>query len=292
MNFETDQKIYGIYHSRDLDGVCSGAIIKTKYPNAIMIGYHYGEPIPELDPGVPVIMADVSLPMPEMEKMAANAGSMLWIDHHVSAKKDFDAHAYIRGLRYVYSNEVSACELVWSHLMGNPAPPFVRLLSLYDTWKQDNDFYDWDDIIMPFQYGMRANVGLSLSKMLVWMADDSTQAIARMVGNGRSILNYQKSQNDIVAAQGAFERVVDARLWICLNTAVKNSLAFESVYDPNIHDVMCAFCYSKGKWNFSLYSTHDPKDVDCSVIAKKYGGGGHASAAGFQVDDLKTVFDI
>ncbi len=34
----------GIYHSADLDGFTSGAIIKRKYPNAKMIGYDYGNP--------------------------------------------------------------------------------------------------------------------------------------------------------------------------------------------------------------------------------------------------------
>jgi nanoRNase/pAp phosphatase (c-di-AMP/oligoRNAs hydrolase) len=32
------------------------------------------------------------------------------------------------------------------------------------------------------------------------------------------------------------------------------------------------------KWMVSLYSTKET--VDCSIITKKYGGGGHRSAAG------------
>lgn len=37
-----------------------------------------------------------------------------------------------------------------------------------------------------------------------------------------------------------------------------------------------------GTWTYSMYS----KIVDVSNIAKKYGGGGHRGAAGFNLDKL------
>lgn len=37
-----------------------------------------------------------------------------------------------------------------------------------------------------------------------------------------------------------------------------------------------------GTWTYSMYS----KTVDVSNIAKKYGGGGHRGAAGFNTDKL------
>ena len=42
-------------------------------------------------------------------------------------------------------------------------------------------------------------------------------------------------------------------------------------------------------WNFSLYN--DNGEVDCSQIAKQYGGGGHKYAAGMIVD-LETFKSI
>ena len=66
-------KVIGIYHSKDLDGFCSGAIIKKKYPEAEMIGYDYGQDTDEIiekvrsyKTDVKVIMADVSFPMMDM----------------------------------------------------------------------------------------------------------------------------------------------------------------------------------------------------------------------------------
>lgn len=53
------------------------------------------------------------------------------------------------------------------------------------------------------------------------------------------------------------------------------------------YDGVACFWYENGHWNFSLYN--DNGEVDCSVIAKQYGGGGHSSASGFIVKDLKDV---
>jgi nanoRNase/pAp phosphatase (c-di-AMP/oligoRNAs hydrolase) len=41
-------------------------------------------------------------------------------------------------------------------------------------------------------------------------------------------------------------------------------------------------------WNFSLYN--DNGKVDCSVIAKSFGGGGNNGAAGFRIKDLSKIF--
>jgi hypothetical protein len=51
------------------------------------------------------------------------------------------------------------------------------------------------------------------------------------------------------------------------------------------YDLMITFCRRSDKlWNVSLYSTKD--NVDCGVIAKSFGGGGHKGAAGFQCGEL------
>jgi hypothetical protein len=48
------------YHSADLDGHCSGAIIKQKYPDCEMIGINYGETIDysRIETGETVFMVD------------------------------------------------------------------------------------------------------------------------------------------------------------------------------------------------------------------------------------------
>ena len=67
-----------------------------------------------------------------------------------------------------------------------------------------------------------------------------------------------------------------------------NSDVFKSVYDTEKHDAMLCFYWSnRGFWRCSIYS--DNPDIDCSVYAQSYGGGGHKGAAGFQAETLPFI---
>ncbi len=86
----------------------------------------------------------------------------------------------------------------------------------------------------------------------------------------------------------AFESQFEGLRAICLNLQGGGTNTFKSVYDPLKHDIMMPFQFNGKEWLFSLYT--DKPEVDCSVIAKRYGGGGHRGASGFQVEDIKTIF--
>lgn len=53
---------------------------------------------------------------------------------------------------------------------------------------------------------------------------------------------------------------------------------------------MMPFVFTGKKWVFSIYSTHP--EIDCSVLAKKYGGGGHKGAAGFQCIGMELPLEF
>jgi nanoRNase/pAp phosphatase (c-di-AMP/oligoRNAs hydrolase) len=60
---------------------------------------------------------------------------------------------------------------------------------------------------------------------------------------------------------------------------------FDSVYNPDEHDIMISYIQRKdGTWSYGMYS--DKPEVHCGEIAKKYGGGGHKGASGFNLKDL------
>ena len=146
------------YHNRDLDGFCSGAIMRLKFPDAQFIGYDYGQPFEQIV-GEEIIMADVSLPMSTMQKVAQASGHRFtWIDHHASAIKDYNEFfggIEVEQINAVLKEGVAACEIAWDYFFYNkPMPRAVRLLGQYDTWR-NLDKEKWDGEILPFQYGMR-----------------------------------------------------------------------------------------------------------------------------------------
>ena len=77
------------YHSADLDGHCSGAIVKFRFPEAVMHPINYGDTFPwDLFTEMPrqdVYIVDFALqPFMEMHQLAAIC-NLHWIDHHKSA---------------------------------------------------------------------------------------------------------------------------------------------------------------------------------------------------------------
>ncbi len=282
----------GIYHSKDFDGVCSGAIMKHRYPDIELIGYDYGEPFPwGKVVGHHVIMADVSLPMPDMYRLSKVAPSFTWIDHHASAIDDFNKEFAPRLDEFystprivpVLDSKYSACELCWKYFFPDKGMPLiVEYLGRYDRWdKSDPKFFD--EVLLPFQYGMRCEYALDPDK---FPSNHFSQSLTDKAESksitliGRSILKYQAQQNEQVLQQRSFEGTVDGLPALFCNGVPHNSQSFASGYDPEKHKLMVPFHYDGKTWNFSLYSTHE--DVDCGVIAKLYGGGGHKGAAGFK----------
>lgn len=281
-----------IYHSRDLDGFTSGAIVLRKYPDAKMIGFDYGQKLPmdRIPAGEPIIMIDVSLPMAEMEELAKHSGFQLtWIDHHASAIKDFKEYVG-EGESFctaVLHDGIAACEGGWRHLFPHEAmPEAIELLGAYDTWR-NKDVERWEDKIMPFQYGMRL-ICNSPERFPTWLMF-SLQNLDEIIKSGKDVLKYQEMIDEMACKNRAFEHTFEGYKAICLNGGPFNSNTFKSVYDPDKHDLMMPFAWDGKQWTVSLYTT---KDIDCSALAKTRGGGGHKKASGFQTLDIKTVFNI
>lgn len=284
-----------IYHSKDLDGFTSGAIMKMameeKNVEYQLIGYDYGQPFPwdKIKYGSAVIMADVSLPMSDMIKLAQHSKhNLTWIDHQKSAIKDHERA--IIGVKAgsfctaILDSTLSACELCWKYFFPDrPLPLAIELLGKYDTWCDNGTEY-WDNVILPFQYGMRLECTSPETFPTGCLIEFSFVEEIRKIG--QSILKYQANV-DAYAAKGAFEIGFKGYRAICMNGGGTNSQAFKTVYDEAKHDLMMPFRFNGKFWTFSIYTT---KDIDCSVLAKELGGGGHFSASGMQVNDINEFF--
>lgn len=288
-----------IYHSRDLDGFTSAAIVKKKYPHAELIGYDYGQPIPwdKIPSGQKVIIVDVSLPMQDMERLASHSvWQLTWIDHHISAIKEYEAYVKdkVNFMEVFLKNGIAACELAWQYLFPTEEmPEAVKLLGEYDTWRKE-DAVRWDNEILPFQFGMRS-ICNTPDQIPEWVIESNYPykqkvKIDEIIDNGNAILRYQAQVNESLCRRTAFETNFKGYRAICLNACGINSDAFKSVYDAEKHDIMMSFFFNGDQWIFSLYTIKP--DIDCSAIAKSMGGGGHRGAAGFQIDKLEEVLGI
>jgi oligoribonuclease NrnB/cAMP/cGMP phosphodiesterase (DHH superfamily) len=317
-------KIVCVYHSIDLDGWMSAAIVKhwfkINYPKSIssvdnydnfipteesikdtlsFYGYNYGQPIPDLSEYDKVIMCDISFPAKEMEYIGEK---LIWIDHHISAITDSGSMGYdmSKGLR---NTKFAACELTWKYFFPNKGmPEIVRLLGRYDCFGHKGT--DEETKVLEFQYGARqciSNYEEAYDKLKQVLFDDfngiDTNNYHAVINNihrqGKSIYQYlcteakQAYKNGFGISLPNVTVPEEEYVFICINKERFNPINFGINYHDDGYDGCACFWYANNKWSFSLYN--DNELVDCSLIAKQFGGGGHKGAAGFVVDDIYKV---
>ncbi len=244
--------------------------------------------MPPVADGEAVLVVDCMLePVAEMVAVAS-AASLTWIDHHASAIRAEQHWPALRGVAGIRSDELAACELSWGYFHpGEPAPPAISLLGRYDRW-DTGDQRVWHDEIMPFQVAMESYGADPRTDLDLWRRAIAGEGVDELVEAGRHIWRYRRSKNELAAARQARSIRIDGLRGIAINAAGDSQL-FESVWDPEKHDLMVAYSQmADGRWGLGLYS---PKaEVDVSAIAEAHGGGGHRDAAGFGVDGLDEVF--
>jgi oligoribonuclease NrnB/cAMP/cGMP phosphodiesterase (DHH superfamily) len=281
------------YHSADLDGHCSGAIVRRSFGRDVeLIGIDYDHEFPweKIDLETRVWMVDFSLePIEDMVRLENECAELYWVDHHKTAIEEAARVEFTcPGLRVIGR---AGCELTWEVLRpGEHTPEAVTLLGRYDVWDLD---YSKD--VLPFQYGMRlygetrpeTDFGEALWFGLLGV-DAVKNPVQRIIHDGRMCLGYERSTNVKLMRTCSFEVELDGLRVVAANVPMGSSQKFESVWDAEKHDAMCAF-YRKGrgKWVVSLYS--DKEDVDVSAVCLARGGGGHKGAAGFSCEELPRV---
>lgn len=265
------------YHKSDLDGHCSGALIKKVYPECEMIGVDYNDTldIDSIDSEEYVYVVDFSFSLEEMSALNDKA-NLCWIDHHKSAIEKLKELEGVEGLREIGQ---AGCELTWNWMYPEEVmPEAVYLLGRYDVWDHNGL------TTLPFQYGMRQFAD-TLPESPIWheLLSHNGEVVAEIANRGTTILKYQSKQDAVFAKGMSYEAEFEGLRAIVINKAYSNSKVFDTVYDPERHDIMVMYGVKPGEWKYSLYSDKD--EVDVSQIAQKYGGGGHKGAAGFYVKE-------
>ena len=285
------------YHKVDLDGVCSGAIVKHFIPECELIGINYGDEI-DLNKfvGKDVYMVDFCLEPFWRMGWLKDYCKLIWIDHHKSSIEEYDKQWKCESSFYIEGNrsiDKAGCELTWEYFTKEPIPIAVKLLGRYDVW--DLNYPNYEDSVLPFQYGLRSifpsvmNPENRIWEKFLKITHQSHYLVKAFIWDiieeGRIVLNYEKSMNETIMKNCSFEGKFLGYNAIFLNRSLVSSKTFESRYDESKHDLMISFYLLPTKvWTVSLYTTKE--NIDCSEMAKRFGGGGHRKASGFQTKKL------
>ena len=252
------------YHRADLDGKCSAAIAYTVYgKDANYIGVDYEDNPLDLDPHAERNLFLDFAPF----KLDTLPKNVYVIDHHKTAI----------GMPGIIDTTKAACVLTWEYFYPlTPVPKAVDFIGAADTWQKQRS--DWEEISDVCVALMVENWPITNSNWLSLFVNSNDWLYLSTQGQSmRRALN--KFQRDAVANQ-AFEVEFEGLKCIAMVSNVRGSHQFGDLAKQ--YDAMIVIINVKNEfWRYGLYTEHD--HLDLSEIAKKYGGGGHRGAAGWEL---------
>jgi len=282
------------YHSADLDGICSAAIVNLYHPECELFPINYGNTFywDSIKQGETVYMVDFSLqPFGDMLRLN-DMCDLIWIDHHKSAIEEREASGI--SFKGVQQSGMGACALVNDYFARKASENSditisrpVMLLAAYDVWDHK------DSRTVPFQYGIRMEDCSKNPRHPKWeelIGGSEGSYFDDIVARGETIMKYVENDNRVKASALCFDHVLP---WgpglkcLAANAGPCNSQLFESRWNPTKYEAMMLFSWRKYRWAITLFT--DRSDIDVSEPAKWFGGGGHRGAAGFNVPSLSLV---
>lgn len=286
------------YHSEDLDGKASGAIVNYfEEENLTLYPFDYGDEFPWelINKDTTVYMVDVSLPDKDMYKLNDVSKELIFIDHHISKIKSLDLNR-MDNTKKILKNGKAACELTWEYFSKEEDLPLsILYLSLYDTWRHAE--HKDREYILNFQLGLS---GVDNDpEDYVWeilFQPGITNLFSRLISKGETIQEYMDKKKIEIDSK-IFKRTVnlDGKDYsaLLLNSSItKGSLTFEFNEDYLKADFLIVYGFDGSNWTFHIYSAKSDASVDCSALAGKFGGGGHKQAAGFKSPIIPDIFKL
>jgi oligoribonuclease NrnB/cAMP/cGMP phosphodiesterase (DHH superfamily) len=264
-----------LYHD-DPDGRCAAAIVRRAVgANLKLHALEIGDPVPweEAERSDLVVLVDYSLTLEAMKRLQSSGG-FIWVDHHKSALKELgEAMMNVPGER---SLDAAACELAWrTFFPGVALPQAVALIGDRDIWR------------MALPGTRQFGEGIYQEDMdpandALWgpLLDDDKKLVSELTERGR--LLYQ------VRLAGIVDRV--DRYGFDTNFEGYRARAINDRGSGDMGEYIrqqgyeLGYCYIEAMRDGELLTivTLYSDAVDVSEIARKYGGGGHKGAAGFQ----------
>ena len=266
-----------LYHANCNDGSASAlaAWLKLGDEGHQYIAVVHGKPPPPEVKGEDVIIVDFCYPRQILLKMGAK--SIFVLDHHLSAQKDLEApFPADSGITYHFDMSKSGAVLSWEYFW--PDTPLPRLYQLV----QDRDI--WTNA---FEESAYLGFGLNIfsESFRDWQQlIDQPERLEQAIADGKAIFTFLQQESVKLKA---------SRQWLTIGghkVPVINAPGFlvsEILHQILIEEPEAPFAAAyqdlpdRGIRAFSMRSDNAREDV--SVIAKRYGGGGHRNAAAFSI---------
>lgn len=293
------------YMHSDADGKSSGQIVMQHTGNRNKDDYfivNYEDDVADkfdlAKEGEEIWIVDYSISVETrgiLNKLLKKNCKIHWCDHHKTTfdlLEEYPEYDEIPGKR---DKRWSGVFLTFQYCFPDKeVPRYIELISDYDTWSKKYKESNW------LSYGLIARDMMECSQKLfdeseaaesgddvmnAKIDDSNLPYLTELINNGKAIEEYMIQINKMTMNSLSFECEFEGHTILVVDN---NSNSF--VFGDQIKDYpfVGIFSYNGDEYKYSLYS-HNPEKIDCSEIAKKYGGGGHPGAAGFRSKKLHFI---
>ncbi len=255
-----------LYHN-DADGFASALAAWLVYgDNANYIPVRYGEPVPPLPTGtLELFILDFSYKRETCEYLASRFMLQV-IDHHKTAREELAGAPYA-----LFDMNRAGCELAWAYF--HPDKPLPDLLA----YVADRDLWKWE---LPNSEEINAWVAILPLNFARWAEVLRDGIGEREMTMGSALLASQEIQLKSLAKKARRVDLFGKRAVVVNSSVLHSELGNHlATLHPQSELVAIYNDMPDGTRKYSL-RTHRP-DVDVSIMARWFGGGGHQRAAGF-----------
>jgi oligoribonuclease NrnB/cAMP/cGMP phosphodiesterase (DHH superfamily) len=219
-----------------------------------------------------VIVTDFSFPVADMQRLAKGR-ELVWIDHHKSAIAEFAGIAdHWPGIRDVSE---AACVLTWRYFFPQrPVPKAVILVGDRDTWRwAEKDTGPFNESLHSHDH--HANNAAFWKPLL----EDDPSTLEKMIEEGVWLREIKLRKVDRTMKARSFEVRFEGYRTLAVNTRGSGDVG--DYGRDRGYEIVYAYVDEMRVGGLTTVVTLYSDQVDVSVVAKRYGGGGHAGAAGF-----------
>lgn len=261
-----------LYHDKCPDGFGAAyAAWKRLGGSASYIGCDHGSSTYPDVTGARVVILDFSFKEAVLLEMISKAEQLLVIDHHDSAEMELKN---ISDQNKVFDMNQSGATMAWAFFHRCVLPPSLLL------YVEDRDLWRWK-----LNHSREVCAGLDTVPQTFdqWDKLGTHESIKQLRAKGESVIQYRQNLVDSIVSKSS-QREFGGFVCRVVNTCGGSIVSHVGDATLSKYKVPVALMwymdYPSKQFKISLRST---QDVDCSVLAKRFGGGGHKQASAFTI---------
>ena len=270
------EKTVLLYHARCPDGFGAAWAFWNKYKDSIdYIPVSHGVEPPDIS-GCNVFIADFCYKRDILMDIKSKAKTLTVLDHHKSSFEDCGDLPFC-----TFDMTHSGAYMAWNYLFPEKDVPLLI------SYIEDRDLWKWDlksteSILSAVDsYDRTFDNWDYLNNNLDHVGSETWNKI-KAVGDG--ILQYKNSLIQSLIKDSYEVNILGKSIPVINTPFFQSEIAAELALSA---DYAAAYYFDGDGYKFSLRSKKNGEDV--SVVASKFGGGGHKNASGFRIKCLSKL---